>query len=145
MHKTVRNLLIAIAAMLGVSACNFDMVDTYTFYDKVSIRTKEEDKANQIEGYFREVIDFDTNKTFHGRQFDAITYGQSIVEQYKVLLDAETIQNFLVEDEAVQYSMWMSGKKTKMVIAQILWTAKGEESGEQGNGSTTTPSAQVVE
>ena len=77
MRKTVRNLFIAFAAMLGVSACNFDMVDTYTFYDQVYIQTEEEEKANQIEGYFREVIDFDKNETFHGRQFDAITYGQS--------------------------------------------------------------------
>lgn len=132
--------------MLGVSACNFDMVDTYTFYDQVYIQTEEEEKANQIEGYFREVIDFDKNETFHGRQFDAITYGQSIVEKYKVLLDAETIQSFLVKDEAVQYSMWMSGKKTKMVIAQITWKRKeSEEQGGQGEGSTTTSSAQVVE
>lgn len=146
MRKTIIKSAIALAALFGLSSCNFDMVDNYTFSEQVSTNVTDENRAKALESYFRTVVDFDSEETFYGSQYEASVYGQSLIKKTMDEIDGDYVASLLVEDEAVQYLMWMIGKKTKMVIGQVTWTPAGESDGENPEATTgTSLSVQIVE
>lgn len=122
----MRKILIPLLAlvMMGLSSCNLNREDNYTFSYNVVFSVLDENKEG-VETYFQNFIRQHDGRSFYGAYNEALTKGTEDFLKDQEDLDMEFIATLLTaEDEAIQLRYFMEAPSVSVIVGLVNWTAK---------------------
>ena len=119
MRKILMPLLALV--MMGLSSCNLDREDYYTYSYNLVFAVLDEDKE-AIEAYFQDYISKHADRSFHGTYNLALSKGTEDFLKDLQDLDVEYVSSLLtVPDETVQLRYFMDSSNTSVLVGLQTW------------------------
>ena len=123
MRKILMLLALAAALVSGLTSCDMDFVDDYTFSYDYAASLSDSSSQEMIEYLEAFIARSDLKITFPNVSYDeAARQGREFFEKGLEKLDVDFIKDhILTETDAVQLTGILSAKSSRSAVATILW------------------------
>ena len=125
MRKILIMLAAAAALLFGLTACDLDMVDNYSFTLAYEFNLGDETLRNEMEQYLDEFVNLPSQKAAYPNTAyaEAVYQGQELFDEILHRVDRDFILGHIQsEEDVIHLAGIVSGHQMKEVVAHIYWT-----------------------